>query len=142
MYDEMGVLEAHQRVQDGWTYVDVRTPQEFEGGHAAGAINVPFALIGPGGMMPNPAFTQVMSSLFPSDAKLVLGCASGGRSSRACQMLAQVGFQHLVNIHGGFSGIRDGVGREVVPGWAGAGLPVSTETDGVDYPAMMAKARG
>ena len=142
MYEELGVQEASQRLSEGWIYLDVRTPQEFEGGHPEGAVNVPFALIGPGGMMPNPAFTQVVSRLYDTDAKLLVGCASGGRSSRGCQMLAQVGFKHLVNVEGGYSGVRDGVGQVVVQGWADAGLATSTDTSVGGYEAVIARARG
>lgn len=43
------------------TYLDVRTPQEFDAGHAPGAVNVPVMLQGapphrrPGGLLPRPS---------------------------------------------------------------------------------------
>lgn len=59
---------------EGWTYVDVRTEEEFQSGHVAGAWNVPFAVRDTAGRMaPNPEFLAVMRGLFPSDARLVLG---------------------------------------------------------------------
>lgn len=36
--------EAAQLHKDGWHYLDVRTPQEYQGGHAPGATNIPFML--------------------------------------------------------------------------------------------------
>lgn len=36
--------EASQKLAEGWTYVDVRTVEEFEAGHPPGAVNVPIAL--------------------------------------------------------------------------------------------------
>ena len=142
MIEDLGAEDAQARVQDGWTYVDVRTPQEFDGGHPAGSINVPYALLGEMGMMPNPAFTQVMQQLFSPDTRLVMGCAAGGRSMRACQMLEQLGYEHLVNVAGGYGGQRDAMGRVVVKGWADSGLPVETDVGDRSYAAVMAKLRG
>ncbi len=58
---------------EGWTYVDVRTVEEFEEGHVAGAYNVPIAFKGPMGMEPNPDFAPAIRRLFPQDARLVFG---------------------------------------------------------------------
>ena len=142
MAEEIKSAEAHQRVSEqGWLYIDVRTQQEFEAGHPAGSQNIPFALIGAGGMMPNPMFLSVMDKLFQHDSKLVIGCASGGRSARACQMLEQSGFSHLADVAGGYGGQRDHVGRVVVAGWADQGLPTSRDSGDGDYQALLAKAR-
>lgn len=122
--------------------MDVRTPDEFSGGHPKGAVNVPFALIGPGGMMPNPEFLQVMAALFERDAGLVLGCASGGRSNRAAQMLAASGYGDLVNVEGGYSGSRDANGQLAVAGWCDCGLPIDQGADDGSYVSVRARARG
>ena len=42
--------EASAKLAEGWTYVDVRTEQEFEAGHPPGAVNVPIALMAGGGV--------------------------------------------------------------------------------------------
>ena len=60
MYDEKAPKECQALVEEGWTYLDVRTPDEFLGGHPVGAVNVPFSMIGPGGLMPNPMFLGVV----------------------------------------------------------------------------------
>ncbi len=109
-----------------WTYLDVRSVEEFEGGHPEGAFNVPLATMTPQGMRPNPEFTNVVRRNFAPDAKLILGCAMGGRSSRACEILAAEGFTELVNMHGGFSGARDESGDVVQAGWAACGFPVAS----------------
>ena len=46
-------------------------------------------------------------SNFAVDAKLVLGCAMGGRSMRACELLASDGYTDLINMHGGYDGYRE-----------------------------------
>jgi E3 ubiquitin-protein ligase RNF13 len=106
----------------GWTYVDVRTVEEFQRGHAPGAYNVPIAVTGPGGMTLNEDFVAVMQRRFPKDTKLILGCAAGIRSERACEALASSGYTQLVNMNGGFTGRRDAMGRVVVEGWQGHGF--------------------
>jgi len=63
---------------EGWTYLDVRTVEEFEGGHPVAALNVPFAVRDAGGrMVPNPDFVPVVKRRFAKDARLILGCAAG-----------------------------------------------------------------
>jgi rhodanese-related sulfurtransferase len=113
--------------EEGWTYVDVRSPEEYGEGHVTGAVNVPIALRSPaGGMAPNPEFLAVMKKKFSPDARLVLGCAAGGRSRRAGEILEEAGFRRLVNMHGGFSGARDPAGQVVERGWADCGFPTES----------------
>lgn len=107
--------------QEGYVYVDVRSVPEFEAGHPAGAYNVPLAHLGPRGMAPNPDFLATMEAHFAKDARLVIGCQSGGRSLQAATLLERLGFQNLVDQRAGFQG----AGGE--PGWRPAGLPVATE---------------
>jgi rhodanese-related sulfurtransferase len=116
--------EASAKLAEGYTYVDVRTTQEFEEGHPPGAVNVPIAHAGPGGMVPNPDFMRVMSAAFPREAKIVVGCKAGGRSLRAAQALTNAGFTEVVDQRAGWDGARNAFGQMTEPGWARAGLPV------------------
>ena len=104
-----------------WTYLDVRSPEEYAGGHVPGAFNVPVAFAGPGGMQLNESFVAVVVKHFAKDRQLVVGCAAGGRSMHACELLAAEGFTALANMHGGFSGANDEAG------WQSCGHPVETE---------------
>jgi len=125
--------------EDGdWIFVDVRSVEEFAAGHVPGAYNIPIAHAVPGvGMQPNPDFVATVKKHFGADAKLVLGCAMGGRSARACDALAREGFTELVNMHGGFSGARDAAGAVSEPGWEARGFPTATEAvEGRDYHAL------
>lgn len=119
--DAQALLTAN----DGWIYLDVRSVEEFGGGHPIGAWNIPVMHRGPMGMTPNAEFVAVATKALPKTAKLVVGCASGMRSLRACELLAAAGYKTLVNCEGGFQGGRDDAGN-AVPGWAAAGLPVET----------------
>ncbi len=135
--------EAHQTLtaNPGAIYLDVRTENEFAQGHPDGAINVPVVFIkGPGQMAPNPDFMEIVTKVIPKDKKLVVGCLSGGRSQRACEMLEDEGYADLTNVVAGFGGARDQSGNIVTPGWRDSGLPVSTELGDCSYQALRNKA--
>lgn len=116
--------QALDAMRAGAVYVDVRTPEEFGEGHPEGAYNVPVALSAGGTMTPNEEFLAVMKAHFAPDAKLVLGCRSGGRSMRAAHMLADAGYTNVVDQRAGWDGARDPFGQIVEPGWSRASLPV------------------
>lgn len=68
--------------QNKGTIVDVRTPDEFRGGHVVGSINIPVQEL-----------TQHMEELKAMETPLILCCASGGRSGMAHGFLSQHGIQ-------------------------------------------------
>src|SRR5580700_544650 len=110
--------EAHELTETGWAYVDVRSEQEFADGHAVGAFNVPIAHMAGGSMSPNPDFLAVMEKAFGKEAKIVVGCKSGGRSLRAAQALVGAGFASVVDQRAGWDGARDAFGQVGEPGWS------------------------
>src|SRR5438093_12922009 len=114
------MLTAHPAA----VYLDVRTEAEFEAGHPAGARNVPVVFFdqATGRPVPNPDFLAVVERNFPRTAMLVVGCQAGGRSQRACEILADAGYTDVTNVRGGFGGARE----HGVRGWRDAGLPVET----------------
>lgn len=122
--------------EDGYAYVDVRSIPEFEAGHPAGAYNVPLLHMGPRGMSPNPEFVPVMERNFPKDAKIVVGCRSGGRSLQAASILLSLGYETVVDQRAGYEGTF-GPGGRPEAGWAPKGLPTSREpTNGRSYAAL------
>lgn len=80
--------------------VDVREPDEFAGGHIAGAINLPLSGFSPGAL---PA---------AAGKTIVLQCAGGKRSAMALDRCASV--QPAVDTH-----LAGGIGA-----WKAAGFPV------------------
>jgi phage shock protein E len=62
------------------TIVDVRSLEEFMGGHVAGSINIPLQTI-----------TDRMEELKDLTMPLILCCASGNRSGQAQYYLSQQG---------------------------------------------------
>jgi rhodanese-related sulfurtransferase len=86
--------------------LDVREDDEWQRGHAPGALHIPMGQI--------PARIDEIDSA----ATLYVVCQGGGRSQRVAQYLAQNGFAP-VNVSGGMLA------------WAGAGRPVVTDDGGV-----------
>jgi len=123
-------VEAKRLIdEEGYVYLDVRSVPEFEQGHPTGAFNVPLMHMSPVGMQSNARFLEVVTRVFAKDAKIVVGCKSGGRSLRAAQTMEQAGFTAVVDQLAGFGGAADGFGRVSEPGWQAAGLAVSTTAE-------------
>lgn len=108
-------------------YVDVRSIQEFEQGHVPGSYNIPLLFMTPAGMQPNPAFLAAVLARFPKPQKIVFGCKSGGRSARACELLARHGYAELVNMAGGYHGATDMSGSVLEQGWAACGFDTTRQ---------------
>jgi len=113
----------------GHVFFDVRTVEEYEAGHPAGAVNIPWAVRDASGQMaPNPAFVEHVSQRADKGQKVFVSCQAGGRSFHACKALEQAGFTDLVNVDGGYGGRRDPTGQLVVAGWVECGLPTASES--------------
>lgn len=134
--------EAARLVGSGWTYLDVRSEQEFSSGHPAGAYNIPIAHLSGGAMVANPDFAAVVEATFAPDSRLVIGCKSGGRSLRAAGQLVSMGYTELVDMRGGFGGERTPAGQVAVEGWEARDLPVATTAEpGRSYLELLAVAK-
>jgi rhodanese-related sulfurtransferase len=124
-------------------YLDVRTVPEFEAGHPPAALNIPVVVPDPAlrKMVPNPDFLSTVEATLPKDARVIIGCMSGGRSQFAAEVLEDAGYQHVANLQGGFGGARDQMGRLLVPGWQDHGLPVEAGDGGESSYANLLKRR-
>jgi len=72
-------------IANGTFLVDVRTPSEFSGGSAKGAVNIPLDKI------------QAQLAKFKGKKNIVVFCRSGNRSSQAKRILEQNGIQNVIN---------------------------------------------
>lgn len=72
--------------------VDVRTKEEFAGGHIAKARLIPWT--------DKDFATRVVKELDPAQPVLVY-CQSGGRSAKAAAALAKLGFKRIRDLDGG-----------------------------------------
>ncbi len=120
--------QAEALLDEGATYIDVRTEEEFADGHVPGAINVPVSFMTPGGMQPNEEFIKVMTRAFEKDQVLIVGCKAGGRSARATALLEEAGFSKLNDMTAGFHGSKDPFGQPI-QGWLAEGREVETEAE-------------
>jgi rhodanese-related sulfurtransferase len=121
--------QAWRLLAQGWTYVDVRSEEEFGDGHPRGAYNVPLLFVTPGGRVPNPDFLAMMRSAFAPGTPLILGCATANRSSAAAEELSKAGFQQLAVMRGGWKGESGGEHGPAVLGWNARGLPAATRPE-------------
>ena len=114
--------------EEGYRLLDVRTVEEYDAGHPAGADNLPFMIASAEGpLVENPEFFPVLEANFQKDEKLVLSCRSGQRSLRAAEAMTARGFSQIVDQKAGFGGKKNPFGKIVDPGWEGLGLPVETQ---------------
>lgn len=86
MHGFMPIEEAAALMDQGALVVDVRTPGEWEEGHAEGTMLLPL------NELPN-RFTEL-----PKDKALLMVCRSGGRSEQATQFLKAMGYERVFNL--------------------------------------------
>ena len=79
-------------VEQGYTIIDVRTPEEYEQGHIQGAQNIDVGA---------ESFITEIQELSKSDTLLVY-CRSGRRSLYAAQVMVSFGFKKIYDLDGGF----------------------------------------
>lgn len=91
-YKEITQEEAAKIIheQSGFVILDVRTAQEFAGGHIPNAINVP-----------NESITDKQPEQLPDKNQMILVyCRSGRRSKQAAQKLSDMGYTNVLEFGG------------------------------------------
>lgn len=88
------VQEFKEGVQGDVEILDVRTPEEYAGGHLPNAVNADVY---------GDDFANYLNSLDKSKTYYVY-CHAGGRSMQACEQMIAMGFTNVHNMEGG---IRD-----------------------------------
>ncbi|OIV92667.1 hypothetical protein TanjilG_18018 [Lupinus angustifolius] len=81
------VRVAYELLLAGHKYLDVRTQEEFNAGHAIDAVNIPYMFKAGSGMTKNPDFVKEVSSHFRKDDEILVGCQLGKRSMMAANNL-------------------------------------------------------
>lgn len=89
--------------QDDVAFVDVREPGEWAQGHVPGAVHAPRGLLEFHADPASPMFKPELA-----DKRLVVYCASGGRSALAAKTLQDMGYEGVANLAGGFTGWKAG----------------------------------
>lgn len=88
---------------DSVQLLDVRTPQEYAGGHIDGALNI---------NVQSDDFQRMVENELSKDSTILVYCRSGRRSMDAAQILTNLGYK-VVNLKGG------------IIEWKEDGLPVT-----------------
>lgn len=82
--------EAYGRIGD-FIVLDVRTPEEYRGGHIEGAVNIDVSI---------PSFSGKIGEL-DKDKKYLVYCNMGNRSFFASNMMKNSGFREVFLLEGG-----------------------------------------
>ncbi len=98
-YRQVSMDEAVAMMEesDNFIILDVRTEEEFLGGHIPGAVNLPNETIG----------DTDIAALADKTQLIFVYCRSGNRSKQASEKLAALGYTNIVE----FGGINDWTGE-------------------------------
>jgi rhodanese-related sulfurtransferase len=115
---EITVAQAREELDQGQAslLLDVREPAEWEKGHIPGALLAPRGLLE---WYADPITPYAKPELTTRrDARIIVACASGGRSILAAQTLKSMGYTNIVNMVGGFNE------------WSKQGFPIEEAQEG------------
>jgi rhodanese-related sulfurtransferase len=100
---QVGPADLQTRLEGGEQIVliDVREPDEFAKGKIPGSFTIPRGVL-----------EMQVDGRLPRDATVVLYCGGGARSALACKSLADMGYDKVENLDGGWGA------------WTRLGLPV------------------
>ena len=100
---EVAPVDLQSRLSGGEQIVviDVREPEEFARGKIPGAYTIPRGVL-----------EMQVDGRLPLESTVVLYCGVGGRSALAARSLADMGYENVANLQGGWGA------------WVNAGLPV------------------
>ncbi len=101
---EVSPTEAQAAVSKAYSqFIDVRTAEEYAGGHAARAVNIPLDTI-----------SSKLDTLEKNEPVYLI-CQTGNRSKKAAAILKESGFNNVLNVTGG------------TVAWQAANLPMETK---------------
>ena len=90
-YHKISAEEAHEMMASQEVVVaDVRTREEYDGGHIENAVLIPNESIG----------REMPEALPDKEATLLIYCRSGRRSKEAAQKLLELGYQNVYDFGG------------------------------------------
>ena len=107
--ENLTVQQANAELTNGTiVLIDIREAEELTKGKIAGAIHAPRGMLEFYADSTLPYYKPV----FKKESRIVLYCASSGRSALAVQTLKSMGYKNVTHINGGFNA------------WKEAGFPV------------------
>lgn len=97
--DINGGVEEFKNTENA-VLLDVRTTDEYKGGHIGGSINIPLHILE----------AKVGEKIKDKNTNLFVYCLSGGRSGQAASLLKSMGYTNVKNI-GGIGGYKGRIER-------------------------------
>ena len=86
------LVRARQQAGENITFVDVREDNEWQKGHAAGAIHLGKGIIE----------RDIEKSIPGHDAEIILYCGGGYRSALVADALQKMGYKNPISMDGGW----------------------------------------
>ena len=109
--ENLDVAGVDKEQADGVMLVDLREPAELtEAGRISGSVHVPRGMLE---FRADPTSTYHQEGFDP-ERRIILHCATGGRSALATAALQDMGYNNVAHLDGGFKA------------WAEAGRPIET----------------
>ncbi len=109
--ENLDVAGVDKEQADGVLLVDLREPAELtEAGRIPGSMHVPRGMLE---FRADPTSTYHQDGFDP-ERRIILHCATGGRSALAAAALQDMGYNNVAHLDGGFKA------------WAEAGRPIET----------------
>src|SRR5262245_53047344 len=94
---ERTVEETRERMNEGAALIDVREDNEFEAGHAAGAVHMGRGIIE----------RDIVQTFPEKETELILYCGGGFRSALSADMLQKMGYANVWSMAGGWKAWKD-----------------------------------
>lgn len=89
--NQLPITEFDPEKLDGYTLLDVRTPEEFAAGHLENAMNIDWY----------DADFAVQVSRLSKDNTIYVYCQKGGRSAKAAAVIDSLGYR-VIDLTGGY----------------------------------------
>jgi rhodanese-related sulfurtransferase len=90
-------VQKRQKAGESFHLVDVREDNEWQKGHASGAIHLGKGIIE----------RDIEKAIPDHDAEIVLYCGGGYRSALAADALQQMGYRNVISMDGGWKRWRE-----------------------------------
>lgn len=99
---EISVAETIEKVDSGAVLIDVREDNEWENGHADGAVHIGRGVIE----------RDIVGKFPDKNAEIILYCGGGYRSALAADNLQKMGYKNVFSMIGGWTAWQESTRNE------------------------------
>lgn len=90
--EALSIMEYEGKQGENTLLIDVRTPREYAAGHLEGAVNIDWYAVD---------FETLFEDI-PKEKTIYVYCKMGGRSAKAQAKLREMGYEHVIDLTGGY----------------------------------------